>query len=144
MVLGGTPEAKKLRLRLSCSLSECEVLECSAMAVPCSSTALLHSLSSPSRRRRLHQPASHHPALTSAVPDRSGAAVRVHPMLPNKRLPTHFGPWAGPWSGWTLPHCQLISFGALQFPFPITGPAPSAGWALCVPTARHWCRDCGT
>lgn len=34
-----------------------------------------------------------------------------------------------------FPRCLLISFGALQFPFPITGPAPRAGWAWRVPPA---------
>lgn len=77
MVLGSTPEARELHLRLSC-----ELLERCAMAVPCSSTALLHS---PAEGEGF---TSYHPALTSAVPARSGAAVRVHPMLPNKRLPT--------------------------------------------------------
>lgn len=62
----------------------------------------------------------------------SGAATHVCTVPPGQRLQTRSGPGAPEEGCQALPGCLLISFGALQFPFPITGPAPCAGRACRV------------
>lgn len=62
----------------------------------------------------------------------SGAAAHVCTVPPGQRLQTRSGPGAPEEGCQALPGCLLISFGALQFPFPITGPAPGAGRACRV------------
>lgn len=128
MVLGGTPEAKGPRLRLSW----CELLEHRAMAVPCSSAAPAQPRQ-PQQKEKAPPASEPPPALTSAVPRRAEQPCTPAPCYQTKGCQPALGLGLAPEAA---AECSLAAswsaLGLCNSPFQLLALLPAlAGPGVC-------------